>query len=898
MQVVSCILVSVVVLGNAMVTVNLVTRETDNRNYIPNQGPAKQRRHYQGEPPQFENRYWSHPPTIPAPNGYHKAPGHTFRERPPRHPQYGPTSPTETWRSMTHGPEPSASYGPNVNVLQPPNPPPESIVTKITFTTAPAPPMYHHPPPTMVLQRDAANYGYEGKPVEFYDQQKYSTGNAGFETHNQLTESIASVNDSWGNKPLPALPGSYTNTDRYEGNQEQSIGALQPSQVEQLSNNYQVSTTQPLPDSYSGNTNTLIPTQPSSFSGPGGPERSVAEFDRLPSSPGVDQPDAQRSYEQGPNTQFFQNAPSSTIPLEAVSHPPPVPREGQGNYPPANPEGNYQTAPREGPGNYPSGNPESNHQTASRDGPGNYQPANPEGNYQTAPREGQGNYQPANPEGNYQTVPREGPGNYQPANTEGNYQTAPREGQGNYQPANSDGNYQTAPREGSGNYPPANSEGNYQTASRDGPGNYQPGNPEGNYQTDSRDGPGNYQPANSEGNYQTASRDGPGNYPPPILEANYQTAPREGPGNYPSGNPESNHQTASREGPGNYQPANSESNYQTAPREGPGNYPPGNPEANHLTAPREGPGNYPVARPEANYQTASNYFPPPSYPPSLAPNTFSSSPTPRYSEPDPTHGTDSVDSDPSAQETYTAIAPPESPGQFQHPAFPGTPERVPETFTYPDSVPQRYSQPNDQSFSAGRDNFEGNPDNQPFLPIFGLTAPTNYPAPAPTISNYIDAGPAEPNAEIQPPPQPFNPQLDPSSSIPKDTTSFGQGFEDITPSADNSIGVQSYSASSDDYNRNQGHELVKYNQTTNGLGYDKHEFETTNGIHFEEETAMVNTGSPNNYQAPSENAGSSIVKRGSYSWIAPNGQKFEVRYTADAFGFHPEGDHIPKSLPV
>lgn len=41
-----------------------------------------------------------------------------------------------------------------------------------------------------------------------------------------------------------------------------------------------------------------------------------------------------------------------------------------------------------------------------------------------------------------------------------------------------------------------------------------------------------------------------------------------------------------------------------------------------------------------------------------------------------------------------------------------------------------------------------------------------------------------------------------------------------------------------------------------------------------------------------------LVQQGSYSYIAPNGEKINVEYTADEFGFRVKGDHIPTPPPV
>jgi len=41
-----------------------------------------------------------------------------------------------------------------------------------------------------------------------------------------------------------------------------------------------------------------------------------------------------------------------------------------------------------------------------------------------------------------------------------------------------------------------------------------------------------------------------------------------------------------------------------------------------------------------------------------------------------------------------------------------------------------------------------------------------------------------------------------------------------------------------------------------------------------------------------------VVKTGSYSFVAPNGETVHTSYVADEFGFHPTGSHMPVAPPM
>ncbi|GBP09626.1 Flexible cuticle protein 12 [Eumeta japonica] len=69
------------------------------------------------------------------------------------------------------------------------------------------------------------------------------------------------------------------------------------------------------------------------------------------------------------------------------------------------------------------------------------------------------------------------------------------------------------------------------------------------------------------------------------------------------------------------------------------------------------------------------------------------------------------------------------------------------------------------------------------------------------------------------------------------------------------------------------------------IGVDKYSYayETSNGIAAQEQGQLQNAGTEGEY----------VVVRGSFSYVAPDGQTINVSYEAGPEGFKPQGAHIP-----
>ncbi|CAH1117686.1 unnamed protein product [Phaedon cochleariae] len=76
--------------------------------------------------------------------------------------------------------------------------------------------------------------------------------------------------------------------------------------------------------------------------------------------------------------------------------------------------------------------------------------------------------------------------------------------------------------------------------------------------------------------------------------------------------------------------------------------------------------------------------------------------------------------------------------------------------------------------------------------------------------------------------------------------------------------------------------ILKYDFDNIGTGSYRFGFESSDGIKRQETGEVHNEGSTHQF----------VKVAGSYSYLGPDGHLYEVRYTADDQGFHPEGDHI------
>lgn len=104
-----------------------------------------------------------------------------------------------------------------------------------------------------------------------------------------------------------------------------------------------------------------------------------------------------------------------------------------------------------------------------------------------------------------------------------------------------------------------------------------------------------------------------------------------------------------------------------------------------------------------------------------------------------------------------------------------------------------------------------------------------------------------------------------------------------------------------EYQPRQHHEtttyipIIRFDKEQGNDGSYKAAWETGNNIIAQEEGYLKSLGP--NPDEPTEELNAQ-VQQGSYSYTSPEGQLISVQYTADEFGFHPTGDHLPTPPPV
>ncbi|XP_063697911.1 larval cuticle protein 65Ag1-like [Culicoides brevitarsis] len=80
-------------------------------------------------------------------------------------------------------------------------------------------------------------------------------------------------------------------------------------------------------------------------------------------------------------------------------------------------------------------------------------------------------------------------------------------------------------------------------------------------------------------------------------------------------------------------------------------------------------------------------------------------------------------------------------------------------------------------------------------------------------------------------------------------------------------------------------ETIRYDVDNIGVDGYKFAYETSGGIKHEESAVVNNLGTENE----------AISVKGSYSFVADDGQTYTVNFVADENGYQPEGAHLPKS---
>ncbi|EFA03332.2 flexible cuticle protein 12 [Tribolium castaneum] len=82
--------------------------------------------------------------------------------------------------------------------------------------------------------------------------------------------------------------------------------------------------------------------------------------------------------------------------------------------------------------------------------------------------------------------------------------------------------------------------------------------------------------------------------------------------------------------------------------------------------------------------------------------------------------------------------------------------------------------------------------------------------------------------------------------------------------------------------------ITRYDNDNAGLGGYSFGVETSDGFRHDQTGEIVNPGAEDE----------SLVVRGSYSYVGPDGVVYTVEYIADENGYQPAGAHIPQSAGV
>ncbi|XP_067008124.2 cuticle protein CP14.6 [Anabrus simplex] len=80
--------------------------------------------------------------------------------------------------------------------------------------------------------------------------------------------------------------------------------------------------------------------------------------------------------------------------------------------------------------------------------------------------------------------------------------------------------------------------------------------------------------------------------------------------------------------------------------------------------------------------------------------------------------------------------------------------------------------------------------------------------------------------------------------------------------------------------------IVHYSDVRDHAGQFSLSYQSADGTSFSEQGILK----PN-----TDRSDHVLVKKGSYSYFSPDGQLISVEYTADEYGFHPQGGHLPKA---